>query len=149
MTVKPCFEGFLGEANVHLGWQIQSSDLTLVNDGSRLTVSIEWTFPFDPTVARVGFRCQGCGDFGVVRFYDGCDVLGAAVAHHYSSSNTAKIYTNGSRNCPLYLQKKYEILFYKNKGELLNKRSELIAKCRHSNKFLLANYKSRNRQRFF
>ena len=44
-----------------------------------------------------------------------------------------RTYTNGSRNCPLCLQEKYEILFYANKGELLNKRSELIAKCRHSN----------------
>ena len=58
----------------------------------------------------------------------------------WSIVNTAKTYTNGFRNCPLCLQEKYE-----NKGELLNKRSELIAKCRHSNKFLLANYKSRNR----
>ena len=56
----------------------------------------------------------------------------------------AKSFTNGSRNCPLCLQEKHEILFYKNKSELLNKRSELIAKCRHSNKFLLANYKSKD-----
>ena len=62
----------------------------------------------------------------------------------WSIIEQVKSYKNGSRNCPLCLQEKYEILFYPNKSELLNKRSELIAKCRHSNKFLLANYKSKD-----
>jgi len=56
----------------------------------------------------------------------------------------AHAYSNGSRQCNLCLQEKLEILNYKNKEELLNKRSEIIAKCRHSNKFLLANYKSKD-----
>ena len=56
----------------------------------------------------------------------------------------AKAYTNGSRKCHLCLQEKYEILKYPNEKELLNKRSEIMAKCRHMNKFLLANYKSKD-----
>ena len=35
-----------------------------------------------------------------------------------------------------------EILNYPNPNELLNKKSELISKCCHVNKFLLSNYKS-------
>lgn len=62
----------------------------------------------------------------------------------WSTIKQVQSYTNNSRNCPLCLQEKFEILFYKDKSELLNKRSELIAKCRHTNKFLLANYKSKD-----
>jgi len=56
----------------------------------------------------------------------------------------AKSYTSNARNCSLCLQEKFEILFYPSKEELLNKRSELITKCRHMNKFMLANYKSKD-----
>ena len=56
----------------------------------------------------------------------------------WSIVKQVKNYTNNSANCPFSLQKKYEILFYTDKNELLNKRSELITKCRHMNKFLLA-----------
>ena len=56
----------------------------------------------------------------------------------------AKSYTANARSCSLCLQEKFEILHYDNKNELLNKRSELITKCRHMNKFLLANYKSKD-----
>ena len=42
----------------------------------------------------------------------------------------------------LCLYVKYEILNYPDQEELSNKRSELVSKCRHVNKFLLANYKS-------
>ena len=51
---------------------------------------------------------------------------GIIPALKWSIVNTARTYTNGSRNCPLCLQEKYGILFYANKGELLNKRSELM-----------------------
>ena len=61
----------------------------------------------------------------------------------------ARPYSNVSKKCNLCLRKKYEILFYKNKEELLNKRSEIIAKCRHMNKFILANYKSKDWTQFF
>ena len=53
-------------------------------------------------------------------------------------------YANISRKCQLGLQEKFEILNYPNPNELLNKRSELISKCRHVNKFLLPNYKSKD-----
>ena len=45
-------------------------------------------------------------------------------------------------NISLCLQEKFEDLNYPNPNELLNKRSKLISKCRHVNKFLLSNYKS-------
>ena len=47
-----------------------------------------------------------------------------------------------TKKCRLCLQEKFEILAYPNPDELLNKRSELVSKCRHVNKFLLANYKA-------
>lgn len=50
-------------------------------------------------------------------------------------------YSNISKRCQLCLQEKFEILNYPNPDELLNKRSELVSKCRHVNKFLLSNYK--------
>ena len=51
-------------------------------------------------------------------------------------------YSNISKRCMLCLHEKYEILNYPDQEELLNKRSELVSKCRHINKFLLSNYKS-------
>ena len=51
-------------------------------------------------------------------------------------------YSNISNRCLLCLHEKFEIVNYPNQKELLNKRSELISKCRHANKYLLANYKS-------
>ena len=38
----------------------------------------------------------------------------------------------------LCLKEKYHIIF--SKKNLLNKRNELVTKCRHKNKFYLANY---------
>ena len=49
-------------------------------------------------------------------------------------------YSNISKKCQLCLQEKFEILNYPNPNELLNKRSKLISKCRHVEKFLLSNY---------
>ena len=51
-------------------------------------------------------------------------------------------YSNISKRCLLRLHEKVEIVDYTNQKELLNKRSELISKFRHANKYLLANYKS-------
>ena len=51
-------------------------------------------------------------------------------------------YSNISKRCLLCLTEKVLIATYENPEELLNKRSELMAKCRHDNKFLLSNYKS-------
>ena len=53
-------------------------------------------------------------------------------------------YSNISKKCLLYLHEKLEIINYPRPDELLNKRSELISKCRHASKFLLRNYKTKN-----
>ena len=49
-------------------------------------------------------------------------------------------YKYGSRNCDLCLAEKVAIARYKGDG-LLNKRTELLSKCRHRNKFIIANVK--------
>ena len=41
--------------------------------------------------------------------------------------------------CNLCTSEKVEICKFKNKNLLLNKRTELISKCRHENKYILAN----------
>ena len=51
-------------------------------------------------------------------------------------------YSNISKRYMLCLHEKYEILNYPDQEELLNKRSELVLKRGHVNKFLLSNYKS-------
>ena len=49
-------------------------------------------------------------------------------------------YKCGSRNCDLCLAEKVAIACYKGDG-LLNKRTKLLSKCRHRNKFIIANVK--------
>ena len=49
-------------------------------------------------------------------------------------------YKCGSRNCDLCLAEKVGIARYKGDG-LLNKRTEFLSKCRHRNKFIIANVK--------
>ncbi|XP_057301871.1 uncharacterized protein LOC130636231 [Hydractinia symbiolongicarpus] len=63
---------------------------------------------------------------------------------NWSIVKRVRSYSNKSKSCPLCLQEKLEILSYENKDELLNKRSEIVSKCRHMNKYLLANYKSKD-----
>ena len=53
-------------------------------------------------------------------------------------------YSNITKSCMLCLHKKFEILTYPNQDELLNKRSELVSKCRLINKYLLSNYKAKD-----
>ena len=48
-------------------------------------------------------------------------------------------YVNGSRKCNLCLTEKYHIIT--STDRLLNKRSELVSKCRHENKYYLMNVK--------
>ena len=48
-------------------------------------------------------------------------------------------YSNASKPCPLCLREKLEILHADRKVNI-NKRSELVAKCRHENKFDLSNF---------
>ena len=53
-------------------------------------------------------------------------------------------YNNTTKRCNLCLYEKYAILNHPSQEDLLNKKSELVSKCRHQNKFLLANYKSKD-----
>ena len=53
-------------------------------------------------------------------------------------------YSNVSKGCLLCLAEKVLIDTYENPEELLSKRSELMAKCRHNKKLLLSNYKTSN-----
>ena len=57
----------------------------------------------------------------------------------WSIAKKSRAYKCGSRKCELCLNEKLQILMYNNKHELLNKRSELMSKCRHSNKYKLKN----------
>ena len=50
--------------------------------------------------------------------------------------------SNMSKKCLLCLHEKLEIVNFEDQDHLLNKRSELISKCRHVNKYLLRNYKA-------
>ena len=51
-------------------------------------------------------------------------------------------FSNISKRCLLCLNVKLLITTSPDQKRLLNKRAELIAKCRHENKFLLINYKA-------
>ena len=51
-------------------------------------------------------------------------------------------YSNITKSCMLCLHKKFEILTCPNQDELLSKRSELVSKFHHINKYLLSNYKA-------
>ena len=53
-------------------------------------------------------------------------------------------YSNISKKCLMCLQENFKIIHYPCPEELLNKRSELIFKCRHASKFLLSNWKTKN-----
>ena len=66
---------------------------------------------------------------------------GASYSIKWSIAGHASPYKCGSRRCDLCLTEKVAIARSKHKG-LLNNRSELIAKCRHQNKFKLSKLKS-------
>ena len=55
---------------------------------------------------------------------------------------TAKTYSNITKRCFLCLHEKLAIITYPYPDELLNRRSELVTKCRHKNKLLLKNFNS-------
>ena len=55
---------------------------------------------------------------------------------------TAKAYSNIRKRCSVCLHEKLVIITYPYPDELLNRRSELVTKCRHENKFLLKNFNS-------
>ena len=52
-------------------------------------------------------------------------------------------YSHILKNFLLCIQEKLEIVNFEDQDHLLNKRSELISKCRHANKYLLLNYKAK------
>lgn len=60
----------------------------------------------------------------------------------WSKIATAAAYNNHSKRCNLCLTEKFYIITSR-LPNLLNKRSELISKCRHENKFYLKNFKTR------
>ena len=57
---------------------------------------------------------------------------------------TVKAYSNITKRCSLRLHEKLAIITYPYPDELLNKRSGLVTKCRHDNKFLLKSFDSNN-----
>ena len=59
---------------------------------------------------------------------------------HWSVIDHATPYVNGSKKCHLCLTEKFHIIT--SSLNLLNKRSELVSKCRHENKYYLCNYKT-------
>ena len=58
------------------------------------------------------------------------------------NSQKGSAYSNITKKCLLCLHGKPETANYPHPKELLNKRSELVSKCRHANKYLLNNYKA-------
>ena len=63
---------------------------------------------------------------------------------YWSIIKTAPAYSNLTKRCLLCLHEKLAIITFPKPDELLNKRSEIISKYRHKNKFLMANYKSKD-----
>ena len=52
-------------------------------------------------------------------------------------------YRAGSKKCDLCLSEK--LLIMKEEYNIINERDELVSKCRHANKFLLKNFKSKKK----
>ena len=59
----------------------------------------------------------------------------------WSILTSAAAYSNKSKRCNLCLAEKFFIIKAE-KSTLVNKRSELVSKCRHENKFYLMNLKA-------
>ena len=64
--------------------------------------------------------------------------IGKILMYYSSILDKAKPYLPSSWNCMLCLTAKYYILF--SGPNLLNKRKDLVSKCRHENKYHLSNY---------
>ena len=56
---------------------------------------------------------------------------------------THKSYNQSSKRCLLCLNEKLAIALHKD-DNMLNKRSEIISKCKHRNKYMLASYDSKD-----
>ena len=60
-----------------------------------------------------------------------------------NTENSPRIFKHfETKRCRLCIHKKLYIATYRDQEELLNKLLELTSKCRHENKFVLANYKA-------
>ena len=57
---------------------------------------------------------------------------------------THKSYNQSSKRCFLCLNEKLAIALHRDGLNMLNKRSEVISKCRHRNKYILDNYDSKD-----
>ena len=62
----------------------------------------------------------------------------------WSAIRRSTTYNAGSKKCNLCLWEKFHIMAG-DKEKILNEWNELITKCRHVDKFLLKNYKSKRR----
>ena len=60
----------------------------------------------------------------------------------------APSYTNITQRCSLCLNENLAMLMSPNQSELLNKRSELLSKCQHENKFLLKTFNSNDWRKY-
>ena len=60
----------------------------------------------------------------------------------WSIKTSAPAYTNITKRCMLCLQEKMAIITFPDEDSLLNRRSELVSKCRPENKFILRKYDS-------
>ena len=69
--------------------------------------------------------------------------LGEEPTISFSIIRKTSPYKAGSDHCNLCLWEKFYLMKRK---DLLNTRDEMVSKCRHINKFLLQNFKSRNRE---
>ena len=65
-----------------------------------------------------------------------------APALTWEALRTAKTYSNITKRRSLCLHEKLAIITYPYLDELLNRRSELVLKCKHHNQFLLKNFNS-------
>ena len=63
----------------------------------------------------------------------------------WTIEKTVPAYNNVSKRCLLCLEEKISIIEFPEPENLLNKRSELVNKCLHQNKFLLKNYKNKRK----
>ena len=107
-------------------------------------------------LSAVASRFRSCGgsaeNFVVMLLNDAFHVIHTAVANfncvkvdehtsykiHWTILAKAAAYNNKTKRCNLCLTEKLHII-RADTSTLLNKRSELISKCRHENKFLLKN----------
>ena len=65
-----------------------------------------------------------------------------ALALTWKVLRTAKTYSNITEKCSFSLHEKLVVINYPDPDEILNRRSELVNKCRHENKFLSKDFNS-------